>query len=322
MVAITGATGLLGGHIVERLLSEGINLVAIHRPGHERLLPTQVTKRPADILDQASLREALEGVSTVIHAAAFVSFNPRLRKKVFEVNVQGTRHLVDTCLQQGISNFIHISSVAALGRRQGELITEESKWIDSFPTDYSEAKYLAELEVYRGAEEGLTVSMLNPSVILSGSQPHRSSAVLFDYVWNERPFYTKGSINYVDARDVAEVVFRLLLQPQPGEKFILSAGSVSYKNFFSSVARNLNRRAPFISISSILPYWLGWAEETRALLFNKEPMVTRQSAKMAIQSFRYDNRKAQDLIGIKFRTLEESLSWCCQEYLRNVNPNK
>jgi dihydroflavonol-4-reductase len=322
MVAITGSAGLLGVHITERLLIDSVPVIALHRPDHHLSLPTGVIKRVADVTDQVSLREGFEGATTVIHAAAFVSFNPRWRKKIFAANVEGTRNAVNTCLQLGIKNFIYISSVAALGRTSKGTITEESKWTGAYSTDYAESKYLAELEVYRGAEEGLNVSIVNPSVILSAAQPSRSSATLFDYVWNEGSYYTNGSLNYVDARDVAEAVAQLYKTPRPGEKFILSAGSLSYKDFFSIVAERLHKKPPSIKVSNTLSFWAGWAEEVRAFLLNKEPIVTRQSARMAIQSFQYENRKTVDTLGIRFKSLEQTLEWCCEEYLRNVKPNK
>lgn len=321
MVAITGATGLLGGHIIDRLLAEGVHPIALHRAGHGRSLPPTVSKKEGDILDQVSLREAFEGVTTVIHSAAFVSFNPRRRKKIFDVNVAGTRNVIDTCLQLGIKNFIHVSSVAALGRTPGEEITEESKLTNTRVTDYAESKYLAELEVFRGAEEGLTISIVNPSVILSATQPNRSSATLFNYIWNERPYYTEGSLNYVDARDVADAVYLLYKKPHAGEKFILSAGNLSYREFFALVAKRFNKRAPSIKIGSTLSYWAGLVEEVRGLLSNSEPLVTRQSAGMAVHSFHYSNKKAQQL-GIRFRPLNETINWCCEDFLRNVKPNK
>ena len=232
MVAITGATGLLGSHIVDKFLAEGVSLIAICRSGSEESLPEGTIRRTADVLDQASLREALDGATTVIHGAAFVSFNPRRQKKIFEVNVNGARNIVDTCLQLGIGNLVHISSVSALGRKPGEEISEESKWNGLYASDYAESKYLAELEVFRGAEEGMTVSIVNPSVILTASKTHRSSGALFNYIWNETPFYTDGSLNCIDARDVAEAVYQLYKKPRPGEKFILTANSLSYQDFF------------------------------------------------------------------------------------------
>ncbi len=320
-IAVTGSTGLLGGHIIEKLSKEGIAITAVHRPGTTAHFNTEITVRPADILDQVSLEEALKDADTVVHAAAFVSFNPRQRKNIYEINVKGTRLIVDTCLRLGIKNLIHISSVAALGRKSGEVLNEESKWNGAPTSEYAESKYLAELEVFRGAEEGLTVSVINPSVILSAAQPARSSATLFDYVWREKSYYTGGLLNYVDARDVADVVFQLYQNPQPGEKFVLSAGSIKYKEFFEQVAAQFGKKAPSIHVSSRLALWAGWAEEMRALLFQQEPMVTRQSAKMAVQSYRYDAGKANRFLGVPFRSLDETIAWCCKDFLRNVKAN-
>src|SRR5206468_404887 len=97
--------------------------VALHRQNRDLSLPEGIIKRVADITDQVSLREGFEGATTVIHAAASVSFNPRWRKKIYAANVEGTRNAIDTCLQLGIKNFIYISSVAALGRTSREPIT-------------------------------------------------------------------------------------------------------------------------------------------------------------------------------------------------------
>ena len=322
MVAVTGATGLLGQHIVEKLVAEGVETVVLHRTENDSTFPKLVTKRYADILNPMSLQTALDGVTAVVHAAAFVSFNPRRRNKIFDVNVNGTRNVIDTCLNLGIKDVIHISSVAALGRKPGENVTEESKWTGLFASDYGTSKYLAELEVFRGAEEGLTVSFVNPSVVLSTYQLHRSSATLFDYAWKGYPFYSEGSLNYVDARDVADAVFRLYRKPQPGQKFILSAGSISFTDFFARVAKQWNRRAPSIRISPRVASWFGFAEEIRCLLLSREPMVTRQSAAMASYSFLYDNSKVQELTGLRFRNIEDTISWCCENYERNVNSKK
>ncbi len=322
MVAVTGATGLLGSHILERLQRAGVDIIGLHRSGRDQSPREGIAWRTADISDQVTLREALEGATTVIHAAAFVSFNPRRRKQIFEINVEGTRNIVNTCLQLGIKNLIHVSSVSALGRKPGEPVTEVSKWSGAHATDYAESKYLAELEVFRGAEEGLEVGIVNPSVILSTVQLHRSSAALFDYVWKERTFYTEGNLNYVDARDVAEAIFQLYARPRPGEKYILSAGAVTYKKFFELLAEKFGKRAPAVKVSSRLSYWVGWAEEMRGLLVNRDPLITRQSAGTARHSFLYDNRKVKEQLGIQMHSLEETLDWCCADYLRNVKSNK
>lgn len=321
MVAVTGAAGLLGRQIVERLLTEGRTVVAIVRDPNVRF-PESVIVRNADIMDPPALATAFEGATAVIHAAALVSFNPRRRKEIMDVNVSGTQNVVNVCLQSEIKNLIHISSVAALGRKSGEVVTEDHAWTGLYASDYATSKYLAELEVFRGGEEGLTVGLVNPSVILSGSQPHRSSATLLDYVWKQRSFVTEGKLNYVDVRDVCDAVVELLKKPQPGERFILSAGNISYKDFFGMVANHWKKRPPGITIPSSLVSLFGAAEEVRSFLMGKEPMVTRQSAMMTVRGFNYNNEKAQRMLGLRFHTIEETVSWCCDQYEQNVSRNK
>lgn len=321
MVAVTGASGLLGRHIVEKLVAEGIPVVALLR-NPEADFPESVLIRQADLLDPYTLQTALAGVTSVVHAGAVVSFNPRRRSEIMEVNVGGTKNIVDVCLHLGIKNLVHISSVSALGRKPGVPINEDHSWTGLDASDYATSKYLAELEVYRGAEEGLTVGLVNPSVILSGSQSNRSSASLFDYVWSENRFYTDGNLKYIDARDVCDAVYELLMRPRAGERFILSGGTIPYREFFARVAKHWNKRAPTIRISPGLVSLFGLAEEFRSFILRKEPQVTRQSARLTIHNYTYNTDKAKNLLGLRFRSIEESISWCCTQYAQNVSRNK
>lgn len=104
------------------------------------------------------------------------------------VNITGTKHVVDACLSQGIRHLIHISSIAALGqKKETPIIDETSRWVESdLNTDYAESKYKGELEVWRGVEEGLDVSIINPAIIMAPADWTKSSAQLFHYVWKEK----------------------------------------------------------------------------------------------------------------------------------------
>lgn len=319
-VAVTGASGLLGRHLVDKLTSQGTSVIAVVRDPSVSFAESVIV-RQADVLDPLTILAAFDGATAVIHAAGYVSFNPRRREMIMDVNVTGTRNIVNACLQSGINNLIHISSVSALGRKDGESVTEQHPWTGQYASTYATSKYLAELEVFRGAEEGLTVGIVNPSVILSGT-PGRSSASLLDYVWKENRFYTVGTLNYVDARDVCDAVFELLARPRPGERFILSGGEIPFLEFFSKVARHWGRRAPSIRITSTLVSLLGLVEEIRSFLLQREPLVTRQSASMTVRSFSYDTTKVRAELGIRFRSIDESTSWCCSEYQQNVSRKK
>src|SRR5688572_23589273 len=226
MIAVTGANGLLGSFIVRKLMEQGEPFVALKRKNSDTSLlqdvAHKITWRDADVTDAVSLREAFDQVTHVIHTAATVSFNPRRARQVMEINIEGTRNVVDECLALGIRRLVHISSIGALGVQRGQTrVDENNKWLEgSTNSVYAESKYQAELEVFRGQEEGLSTIIVNPSVILAPANWNKSSAQLFKYVWSEKPFYTEGDINIVDVRDVVNIVHKLLHHSLEGQRFI------------------------------------------------------------------------------------------------------
>jgi len=328
MIAVTGANGLLGSFILKRLIDENKEVIGIKRKGSDTKLLDEyhekITWCEADILDTYSLEESLKNIDIVIHTAAYVSFNPRHSKKIYAVNVEGAKNIVDTCLKLGIPRLIHISSVAALGRQRGMTsINEQNKWIDnSLNSEYAESKYLAELEVFRGQEEGLSTVIINPSVILAPADWTRSSAQVFKYVWDNNLFFTIGSLNFVDVRDVAAMVLSLCSSKIEGERLIANGGTVTYQFLFEEIAKRFNKKAPRIGIGPPLVKFASWVEELRSLITQSEPMFTRQSSRMACETFEYENKKAIELLSIEFNALQDTLNWCCATYLTNISTNK
>lgn len=325
MIAITGANGLLGSRIVMQLAKDSIPFFGVKRVQSDTSLigDVPVTWRDADLLDVGALHEVLEGATTVIHTAALVSFKNNDGEQLYKVNVEGTRNVVNACLSLKVPRLIHVSSVAALGRQKGVYhINEDSKWVDSkLNSDYAESKYLAELEVFRGQEEGLKIDIVNPSVILSQADWDKSSAQFFKYVWKNKPFYTQGSINYVDARDVVDMICVLLNKEASGERHIANGGTVPLKDILNKVAGHFNKKAPWIKVPGSLVTTAAWFESFRSWITGIEPLVTPQSARAANEKFFYSNQKAIQKLGMQFRTLDETLEWCCSYYLQQGTIN-
>ena len=325
IVAVTGASGLVGSAAVAKLSQSGIRSRCIVR--HERgLLNTNdpnIEIVEADVLDLPGLLKSLNGVDAVVHAAGFVSFNPRNRQKIHNVNVQGTTNVVNACLELGIPKLVHVSSVAALGRQRGvKILNEESKWTPGMPSsDYADSKYLAELEVYRGMEEGLNVSLVNPSVVLAAGDGKRSSSQLFTYVWKEHSFYANFILNYVDVRDVSTMIERLLGKEFNGERFIACGGNVELGEAFQMIGRRLNKKAPSIAVPAGLVKIAASFEKWRSLLAGSEPIVTRQTAMFLKERIVFENTKAEKVLGMKFQSLENTLNWCCESF-KSTNTNK
>jgi dihydroflavonol-4-reductase len=325
MVAVTGANGLLGSYIVRKLLEEKTPFVALKRKDSDTSLLSDVASgiqwRDADIMDPVSLEEGLQGVTRVIHTAAIVSFNPGRAREVMDINVQGTRHIVNACLEKKIERLVHISSVAALGRQKGQtFLDENNKWIGNpLNSTYAESKYLAELEVARGQEEGLSTVIINPSVILAPADWTKSSAQLFRYVWNQKSFYMDGYMNYVDVRDVADIAFQFLHATVEGERFIASAGKITFYDFFSKVARFFNTKAPAIKPPHFLLYLVARLEGVRTWFTKAEPLITRETVRLAGAEFLYNNQKVRKELDFEFQPIDKTLHWCCQYYIAKMN---
>lgn len=328
MIAITGANGLLGSFIVRELIEKKSPFIAIKREDSDTSLLDDVAEkiqwRNADILNPLLINEALEGCTHVIHAAAIISFNPYRAKQVMEINAIGTRNVVNACLQQNTKRLIHISSVAALGRQKHQtLIKEDNKWVDNpFNSVYANSKYRAELEVFRGQEEGLNTVILNPSVILASADWNRSSAQLFKYIGQQKPFYIDAHLNYVDVRDVASCVYQLLELNHQGERFIVSAGCITYKDFFEKTAQLFNSKPPFLRLTKNILKFAAPIETLRSWFTHSEPLITRETARLAGSHFQYDNKKIRNILNFEFQSIDNTLVWCCNYYNKKMNSKK
>ena len=318
MVLVTGATGLIGSFVCKALLESGFRVRALLRKSSDLSLVSDFKERiewvEADVLDLLKLEKAMQGVEVIVHAAAIISLHKKDHNAMLKTNVEGTANVVNVASRAGIKQMIHISSVAALGRTKNiETIDESSKWVNSsYNTGYAISKYLAELEVWRGQEEGLNAVVINPSVVLGPGDWEKNSTRLFKYVWDKRRFYTKGSMNYVDVRDIAEVVRRLMNANISGERFIVSAGNISYKDIFALIAERFQRKAPNLAINKPLLNIAWLFSQIGSFFTGSRPLIGRESANLAGLSFYYDNRKLQNALNFRFRSLEDTLDWTCQ----------
>jgi nucleoside-diphosphate-sugar epimerase len=311
MVVITGASGLLGSIIAETFVSRNIPVTGLYN--QSKPANSSVNWLQCDVTDYPTLVKIFEGAECVIHAAAIVSFAQKNKKKMFSINVEGTANVVNACLATGVKRLVHISSVAAIGKPVNEsIISEKTTWAHaSKPSTYGESKYLAELEVFRGEAEGLSVAAVNPSIILSAGNKHRSSGKIIQYVQDERSFYVDGYLNYVDARDVAEMVWQLYKNPQAKGRYIASAGTVAWRELFNEIGSRLGKKPPSIKVSPVMARIAAAIEWVRSTVTGSEPLITKETAKIARQKITYSNDRAVKDLGIKFRSLSDTLDWCC-----------
>ena len=145
MILVTGATGLVGSHLIQQLAAQNKSVRALYRSQIPSISNSQnVEWFKADILDVVEVDEAMEGITHVYHCAAIVSFNPKQKKLLHQTNIQGTANIVNACLNAGIEKLVFVSSVAALGRiREDKPIDETMNWTEETSnSEYGKSKYL------------------------------------------------------------------------------------------------------------------------------------------------------------------------------------
>jgi nucleoside-diphosphate-sugar epimerase len=326
-VLVTGGTGFLGAYVIRQLVEAGWAVRAIRRKASPpAFIPAAIWNRvewvSGDILDLIGLEEAMEDVDAVVHSAARISFSRHDRHDLYHTNIEGTANVVNTALAQNIRRFVHVSSVAALGRTgSGEKVTEKKSWEQSrWNTHYAVSKFRGEIEVWRGIGEGLPAVIVNPSTILGFGDWDHSSCTLFRSVWQEFPWYTEGVNGFVDVTDVARAIVCLLETDIAGERFILNGENWTFRHLFESIAAGFGKKPPSREATPLLA-GIAWRKEWVKSLFSGKPsMLTRESARVAQSLTFFDNSKIlAQLPGFQFTPLETTIRSACGDYLRAVS---
>lgn len=316
-ILITGITGLLGSYLAREYLGKA-EIYGFKRKGSSQRLLEGIKDNihwyEGDLMDFEALEIAVTGKDLVIHAAGMVSFDPRQAHKLYEVNTVGTTNLVNAMLSSGSSKLVYVSSVAALGRSaELKVVNEHQKWDESpLNTGYAISKYFAEMEAWRGAQEGLDLIVVNPSVLLAKISDDRSSSAIYSYVLDQNQYFPIGDLNYLDIRDAAKLVRLLVEKNSWGERYILNKESLSYELFFNKMGLILEKKPP----KWPLTFWtikiaVFYNKLLRALRLTNNPL-SLQMAMIAQQQMFFDNSKINALLGFQYTDLEKTFEWAKQ----------
>lgn len=299
MILVTGGSGFTGQHLVHALSAAGKQVRALYNrtiPGEVLQSLIGVEWMQCDLLDVYAVAQAMEGINQVYHCAAVVSFASADGAYIIHNNTQSTANLVNEALHCGVEKLVHLSSVAALGRAVNstmfiheELIWEEEDYAIS--SSYGISKYQAEMEVWRGAAEGLNMAIINPGIILGEGDWTKGSAKLISVVYGEFPYYTLGITAWVDVKDVVKAMMLLMDSNVVGERFILSAGNFGFKEVFTEMASALQVKPPHRKASTLLTELLWRLIGVKAKLFGGQPTITRETARSAIAVRKFENQK-------------------------------
>ena len=322
-VLVTGGTGFLGAYIIRELIEKGYEVRAIRRSAKLPFyIPATIFDKvewmDGDVLDVISLDEAMEGMDAVIHAAGLISFLKKDRQAMYKVNVEGTANVVNIAMEKNISRFVHISSVAALGRTaHGGHVDEEKKWEESkMNTHYAKSKYKAELEVWRAMGEGLNAVILNPATILGYGDWNNSSCTIFKSSYNEFNWYSPGINGFVDVDDTARATVLLLESGHTEQRYIINGDNWYFKKLLETIADGFGKKRPSRQTTPLLVALAWRMEKLKSFFSGNRPLLTRESARVAHSKTYFDNDKIlKALPGFSFTPLQESIQKACENYL-------
>ena len=329
MILVTGGTGLVGSHLIYQLTLENNVIRATHRADSDiervKLLFkfyskdfNQLFKKiewiEADLNNLSQLQDAFKDISFVYHCAAYISFNPSRYETLRRVNIRGTANIVNLCINNKIKKLCHVSSVATLGYNIKE-IDENNYWDgNKYKSAYAISKYGAEMEVWRGVQEGVKSVIINPGIIIGPGFSKSAFGKIIEMVTKKKRFHTCGKTGYVDVRDIANIMIRLMNSKIENERYIVVNKNLSYKRVIDIVSSNLGlkNKSKFLSKSKLKIALM--LDLVSSKFLNKERKLSKALCKTLTRNFIYSSKKIKKSLSFEFTSILETFEKSCQFY--------
>lgn len=310
-IGITGASGLIGSKIAEKLSRESQHSIkGLHVSGYvpENLKNANIEWIQADIRDEGVLELFVKDLDLVIHCAAIVSFKKKDIPSMYEINVDSTRTLVDLLIDSK-TKLIHISSIAVLGRKDGAtLIDEEVFWNDNLPhSAYAHTKFLAEMEVHRGIAEGLNAMIFLPSIVLCNSDRDSSSAAIWKQIKRIPWIAPEGANGFVDVDDLTSYILAGVHNWKENERMIINGHNVSYKKLYEISLGKLTKKTKVRTLNPFILKLLVPLVNLGLAVVGKKSSLSFEAVETTSKSFSFDNTKSIDLYGNLYTPLDQSI---------------
>jgi nucleoside-diphosphate-sugar epimerase len=278
-----------------------------------------------DLNDLPSLSHAFEDVTEVYHCAALISFNPKDAELLGRVNQNGTQNIVNLCLQKGVKRLYYCSSVATMGGFNGP-ITESDLWDPTDSNVYATSKYLAEMEVWRGGQEGLKTVIINPGVIFGPGFWDQGSGKFFAEMASGLNYAPPGGTGFVGVWDVVRAFEAIAAGNCFNQRFILVAENMKYAEVLSQIARFLEVPEPkkTLALWQLKILWrLDWL---RSAIGSRRRKLSRDTVRGLKRPKTYSSEKIEKCIGFQFQPMGEVLRNCAAHFTErtqgfNHNPH-
>lgn len=315
MILVTGATGFVGSAIVRLLLARGEGVRALARPESDRsnLAGLDVETAEGDLLDPASLEQAVKGCAGLYHVAADYRLWTRHPEQMMAANIEGSRVILRAAAASGVRRIVYTSSVATLGIVKGGDGDEDTPVsIDNMIGVYKRSKYWAEEAVRELiVEEGVPAVIVNPSTPIGPRdiKPTPTGRMIVEAASGRMPAFVDTGLNIVHVDDVAAGHLLAYDKGAIGERYVLGGENMELSEILAEIARITNRKAPTLKIPHNLILPLGYIAETWTRLSGgTEPFVTVDGVKMARKKMFFSSAKAKRDLGYTSRPATEALA--------------
>ncbi len=323
MILITGATGLIGSHAALYLANRALSVRATYRSESSLKKTLALFKAydkenlfndiewiKADITDVTALEPAFKDITEVWHCAGLISFSGSDEEKMRKINIEGTANMVNLSIDFGVSRFCFISSIAALGdvKIASEIIDEQMEWNpEKHHSDYAISKYGAEMEVWRGQQEGLKTLIVNPGVVLGPGFWNQGSGEIFLAIESDLPFFTTGSTGFVAVTDLVEVMYLLMKNELFGERFAIISENLTYKDLANYIADEMKVKRPTIHAKPWMTE-LSWiADYILCSITGKKRKFYKETSRSVHLEEHYSPKKVVDALGYEFISIKSYL---------------
>jgi len=314
MILVTGATGNIGNVLARELLcrNEKVRVLVLPSENASPLDGLDVDIVEGDVRQVGSLIQAFSGCEVVYHLAGIISILPGKKELLHQINVVGTRNVVDACLEAGVQRLIYTSSIHAVKEPPHGTIVDET-WPydpDAVLGDYAKSKAQATLEVLGGVKRGLEVIIACPTGVI-GPYDYRISEMgqlVIDLAKGKLKAYLDGAYDFVDVRDVAKGLVLVCEKGRLGESYILSGEQVTIRELLLMLEEATGIEAPTFRIPGWLARTVGKLATPYYILTKTKPLFTAYSVDVLTSNSQISSVKARRELGYSTRPIKESIA--------------
>ncbi len=328
-VLVTGGEGLLGNNLIRELLDRSFEVGVLLQ---KKEMPTlgldglPLHRFYGNILDEESVRNAIKGFDVVIHLAASTQVNPPKDKKITEINVLGTKHVVQACLDFHLKRLIHVGTANSFAPGTLEQPgTEENEYTgQSYGLDYFDSKYSAQQLVLESVKNhSLNAIVVNPTFMIGPFDTKPSSGTLLLSLYKKQiPFCTPGSKTYIAVKDACIAICNSIEMGRSGQCYILGNEHYTYQGFFQLVSSSLGFSTPQLILPAILIRSYGHFNTFLSKITRKTPVLSKEMARLACENHCYSGEKARKDLKMPHTPLSVAIKDCFQWFEENGYTSK